>query len=221
MRKQRAPNVAYTGTRDTLHCYVCDRTLPKRAFLVSSSTEVCIECRRSVHHTSITTLRHFTRWCPECEAYVPITDFWFSKARGFSPRCATHEAAAKAEERRRNEGVDGYRSRWMRELKRHVRCSSCGSTDRTNFVHLRPDEKAFQISGAENSRTIDEIKVELRKCEVWCDDCMHDYVHSEMYRLGLIRSTSSIDWDALYALVDAEVQPIASRRGVVQMELPF
>src|SRR5690606_17337517 len=103
-----------------------------------------------------------------------------------------------------------YRSRWMRELKQRVRCSSCGERAPLNFVHLRPAEREFGIAGAENNREIDDIKAELRKCEVWCDECMNDIVYSEMFKQGLTRSKSSIPWDTLFASVDEAVQRLAT-----------
>lgn len=220
-KKRNAPHIAYTGTEDRFHCYVCDQVLPRRAFLVSSSTEVCINCRRSFHYEVINTLRYLTRWCVDCESYEPIADFWYSKSSGFNPRCGKHAAEEKARHRKAVFGADGYRSRWMLELKQRTCCSSCGSRSSLNFVHLRPSEKDFQIAGAENNRTIEDIKEELRKCEVWCDDCMHDFVHSEFYKRGFMRSTSSVPWDDLFASVDEVVQRLATPKGVLQLELPL
>src|SRR5690606_25066789 len=100
-----------------------------------------------------------------------------------------------------------------------TRCSHCGERSTLCYVHLNPDTKSFTISGAENNRTVDEIKVELRKCDVLCRDCMTDVVHSDLYKQGLARSTPVTDWDALFATVDAVVVPLAKPKKDTQLRL--
>lgn len=213
---RRVPNQARVG--DGLRqCYACERVLDEAAFK-STEPNVCVRCRSTRAYQEPLVLRHFMRWCQGCETYEPLTVFW-KEGGSLSTSCSLHQKERKRKRRLSYLGADGYRKRWMHELKTKLACSHCGSTSHLTFLHLNPAEKAFTLSGAENNKTIEQIKAELRKCEVLCRDCMTDVVHSQMYKQGMVRSEPIVRWEAIFREVDAVVEPLGRPKRTTQLEL--
>lgn len=214
---RRKPNLAQVEAEGMRHCYVCDREREARHFK-SSAPDVCLDCRATRAYQEPQAQQHFMRWCEGCQTYEPLTAFW-REGTSLTTSCAIHQRERRRKQRLSYLGADGYRKRWLWELRQHIACSSCGSTEHLNFVHLDPSTKQFTISGAENNRTVAQIKVELRKCDVFCRECMTDIVHSELYKQGRARSTPKVRWDELFAKVDAVVEPLGRPKQTTQLEL--
>lgn len=52
-------------------------------------------------------------------------------------------------------------------------CKRCGFNHPAalDFHHINPSEKLFMLSGKINGRSLDEIKLEISKCELLCRNC--------------------------------------------------
>lgn len=51
------------------------------------------------------------------------------------------------------------------------KCQRCGSIDNLEFDHIDPKDKNFTIGKRLVSAPIDEIKIELEKCQLLCKLC--------------------------------------------------
>ena len=178
----------------TKTCTMCQQTKPIAQFYRHNKTRDrlqsnCIECQRippagrGKRQPPKETTHKYCRGCAERKL---IGEFYThpSTADGLSTYCIVCSKAKSKEstKKRRYQGEKdfSYDRRWYREVKERLKCAACGCADKDSlhFHHRNREEKLFDISNEIGRRPLDEIKDEMRKCDVLCGPC-HRKAHSK------------------------------------------
>lgn len=153
----------------------------------------------------------FTQNCRACHTEKPLHEFSRDKTMrsGFRGECKTcHNARQRADrrdnpekyrqydknkwqvqkgkrERRQNLGIDSdytFKRRFLDRIKITSGCSYCDEHNprALSFHHQKPEEKLFTV-GFITGKTLTQLKDEIRKCSILCENC-HRKQHAEERR---------------------------------------
>lgn len=71
---------------------------------------------------------------------------------------------------------------FVKKIKKHVQCKECGLEEpdrKLHFHHIEPDTKIDKIGAmVNNDYSMEELKTEIKKCEILCDTC-HGHEHTK------------------------------------------
>lgn len=133
--------------------------------------------------------------CGCCQVEKPEESFaWQNKAQGKrSYQCRLCQSA----DRRRHRNLNGRRIAvavlqqkrdaiaFVGGLKRGRPCSDCGVSYPPyvmDFDHRDPSTKLFGIGEGQVTKSFDELKAELAKCDLVCANCHRERTHGPLQR---------------------------------------
>jgi len=93
-----------------------------------------------------------------------------------------NDAKVTAGLKKYSDGIYKSKKSFMEKIKAHRQCKECGLEEpdrKLHFHHIEPDTKVDTVGAMiQTDYSIEELKTEIKKCEILCDTC-HGRKHSK------------------------------------------